>query len=96
MDGPRAYGVTMVTTAARSVLVFVVLLAIVVPTATAATTKLFPTCKAMNKVYKHGIAKNFKVIKKATGLTGRPFVSLKLYTTYKSKDRDGDGVACEA
>ena len=27
----------------------------------------------MNKVYPHGIAKNFEVIKKANGLTGRPF-----------------------
>ena len=39
--------------------------------------QLFPTCTAVNEVYAHGIAKNFKVIKTANGITGRPFVSAK-------------------
>jgi hypothetical protein len=61
---------------------------------------VFPNCKAVNKVYAHGIAKNFKVIKKADGLTGRPFVSAKLYAAQNATgshhlDRDKDGVACE-
>jgi hypothetical protein len=72
---------------------------LVVPTANAA--KVFPNCKAVNKVYVHGIAKNSRAIKKADGLTGRPFVSAKLYAAQNQKgshhlDRDKDGVACEA
>jgi hypothetical protein len=66
---------------------------LIVPTASAA--KVFPNCKAVNKVHKHGIAKNAKRAKLATGLTGRPFVSAALYAANQSKDRDHDGVACE-
>lgn len=72
--------------ARRVAAVSAVLLATVAPAALA-------DCKAVNKVYPHGIAKNFKVIKKASGLTGRPFVSAKKYTL--TLDRDGDGVDCE-
>jgi Excalibur calcium-binding domain len=62
----------------------------------AASAKVFPNCMAVNKVYAHGIAKNFKVIKTANGLTGRPFVSMKLYLAQpRTLDRDKDGVACE-
>jgi Excalibur calcium-binding domain len=58
--------------------------------------RVFRNCAAVNRTYLHGIAKNFKVIKKATGLTGRPFVSLTLYAANRGRlDRDGDGVACE-
>ena len=60
----------------------------------AATPRIFKNCKAVNKVYAHGIAKNFRLIKKADGLTGRPFVSFKLYTNH-TRDRDKDRVACE-
>ena len=38
---------------------------LIVPGATAA--KVFPNCKAVNKVHKHGIAKNAKRAKLATG-----------------------------
>jgi hypothetical protein len=41
----------------------------------------------VNKVYAHGIAKNFKVIKTANGLTGRPFVSAKQYAANTKRDR---------
>jgi hypothetical protein len=61
----------------------------------AAGAKVFPNCKAVSKVYAHGIAKNFKVIKTANGLTGRPFVSAKQYAANTQRDRDTDGVACE-
>jgi Excalibur calcium-binding domain len=60
-----------------------------------ASAKLFPNCRAVNKVYTHGIAWNFKVIKTANGLTGRPFVSAKQYAANRTRDRDKDGVACE-
>jgi hypothetical protein len=63
--------------------------------ANAATPRVFKNCKAANKLYAHGIAKNFKVIKTADGLTGRPFVSFKLYVANHTRDRDKDGVACE-
>jgi hypothetical protein len=70
---------------------------IAVPSASAAKPRVFKNCKAVDLVYPHGIAKNFKVIKTATGLTGRPFVSLSLYVAQKPRnlDRDKDGVACE-
>jgi hypothetical protein len=66
---------------------------LVVPAATAA--KVFPNCTAVHKVHKHGIAKNARRAKLASGLTGRPFVSAALYAANQSKDRDHDGVACE-
>jgi hypothetical protein len=67
-----------------------------VPAADAAKPRVFKNCTAVNKVYPHGIAKNFKVIKAADGLTGRPFVGTKLYLAQKrTLDRDKDGVACE-
>jgi hypothetical protein len=36
--------------------------------------EVFPNCKAVNKIYAHGIAKNFTVTKRADGLTHRPTV----------------------
>jgi hypothetical protein len=70
---------------------------IVAPTAGAAKPRVFKNCTAVNKVYAHGIAKNFKVIKTADGLTARPFVGTNLYAAQKkSLDRDHDGVACES
>jgi hypothetical protein len=77
--------------------VCVVAVLLAVPSANAATPRVFKNCKAVDKVYPHGIAKNFKVIKTASGLTGRPFVSSSLYAAQKPHglDRDKDGVACE-
>lgn len=80
---PRLLAMTLVTAGTLLIL----------PSASAA--KVFPNCKAVDKVYPHGIAKNFKVIKTANGLTGRPFVSAKLYAANHTRDRDKDGVACE-
>ena len=56
----------------------------------------FKNCTALQKKHPYGIAKSTKVLAKATGLNGRPTISAKLYQENKSKDRDGDGVACEA
>jgi hypothetical protein len=78
-----------------AVLSAVVGLVLAVPASAATPPRVFKNCKAVNKVYAHGIAKNFRVIKKADGLTGRPFVSFKLYTANHTRDRDKDGVACE-
>jgi excalibur calcium-binding domain-containing protein len=63
------------------------------PAANAA--KHFPNCKAVDAVHPHGIARNVHAATHATGLTGRPFVSLKLYVANHGLDRDKDGVACE-
>ena len=76
------------------VLVAIVGLVLAAP-ASAATPRVFKNCKAVNNVYRHGIAKNFRVVKTADGLTGRPFVSFKLYVANRTRDRDKDGVACE-
>jgi hypothetical protein len=86
------------TSVARACVLAVTSALLVVSTASAA--KVFPNCKAVNKIYAHGIAKNFTVIKKADGLTGRPFVSSTLYAAQNRPgshhlDRDKDGVACE-
>jgi hypothetical protein len=62
-----------------------------------AKTKIikFANCKAMNKVYKGGVAKS-KTIKNKGGKTHfKPFVSSALYNANKTKDRDKDGIACE-
>ena len=77
------------------VLAAVVGLVLAVPASAATPRRVLKNCKAVNKVYAHGIGKNFRVMKKADGLTGRPFVSFKLYTANHARDRDKDGVACE-
>jgi hypothetical protein len=81
---------------ATATISFVLALSLVVSTASAATPRKFHNCKAVDAVYPHGIAKSFKAIKTADGLTGRPFVSASLYArTTKVLDRDHDGVMCE-
>ena len=43
-----------------------------------------------------GLRRTFEVMKTASGLTGRPFASLKLYAANRARlDRDRDGIACE-
>jgi hypothetical protein len=79
--------------AGRACVVALVGALIIVPSATAA--KHFRNCKAVNAVHKHGIAKNAHAATHASGLTGRPFVNLKLYVANRGLDRDKDGVACE-
>jgi hypothetical protein len=69
---------------------------ITAPVATAAKPRKFHNCAAMNRVYAHGVAKNFKVLKTADGFTARPFVSASVYEANpKTLDRDKDGVKCE-
>lgn len=64
-------------------------------TALPSGAKAFPNCSAVQKVYPHGIAKSTAAARTATGLKGTPKISASLYAANKSKDRDGDGVACE-
>jgi hypothetical protein len=66
------------------------------PVAHAARPRVFHNCSAMNKVHPHGVAKNFRVLKRADGFTARPFVSSAVYAANpKTLDRDKDGVECE-
>lgn len=74
----------------------IALASVALPAAVAAKPRVFHNCAAMNRVYAHGVAKNFKVLKTATGFTAHPFVSLTTYTANpKTLDRDHDGVECE-
>jgi hypothetical protein len=57
--------------------------------------RVFRNCTTVDRVYPHGIAKNFKVVRTANGLTGPPFVSSRLYAANRRSDRDEDGIACE-
>jgi hypothetical protein len=87
---------TAVARITRACVVALVGVAVIVPAATAAKPRVFHNCAAVNKVYAHGVARNFKVLKSADGFTARPFISTKLYLAQpRTLDRDHDGVACE-
>ena len=58
-------------------------------------TKKFANCTELNKVYPGGVAKS-KSVKNKGGVTKKkPTVSPAVYSENKTKDRDGDGIACE-
>ena len=63
------------------------------PSATAATR--YANCTAMNKVYKHGVAKPGARDKSS----GKPVTTFRVdratYSANTHLDRDKDGVACE-
>ena len=57
--------------------------------------KKFANCTALNKVYPGGVAKS-KSVRNKGGVTKKvPTVSSKVYAENRTKDRDGDGIACE-
>ena len=61
----------------------------------------FKNCAAMHKVYSHGIAKSTAAWhnekKHGNGLKGaKPKISAAWYAKNTARDRDKDGVACEA
>ena len=59
-----------------------------------AADKKFKNCTELNKVYPGGVALPGAV--NAGGATKKePKYDKALYTTNKSSDRDGDGIACE-
>jgi hypothetical protein len=64
---------------------------------TVVAPKKYKNCAALNKVYKHGVAKKKGVRDKTSGVPVRNYtVNLKVYNlNYKSLDRDKDGIACE-
>ncbi|SDS84020.1 excalibur calcium-binding domain-containing protein [Actinoplanes derwentensis] len=62
-----------------------------------AAPKTFKNCTALNKTYKHGVAK--KGAKDKVRGSTKPVTTFKvstaLYNANKKMDRDKDGVACE-
>jgi hypothetical protein len=57
--------------------------------------KKFDNCAALNKVYPGGVSKSAKSANKGGKTKQVPTVNLKVYNENKTKDRDGDGIACE-
>ncbi|MCM3140242.1 excalibur calcium-binding domain-containing protein [Bacillus safensis] len=66
-------------------------------TADAKTVKSYKNCKALNKVYKGGVAKSKNTKNKGgkTKYKPKPYVSKALYQKNMRLDRDKDGIACE-
>jgi hypothetical protein len=64
---------------------------------TAVAPKKYANCAALNKVYKHGVAKKKGVVDKTKGKRVTTYtVNLKVYNlNYTRLDRDRDGIACE-
>jgi len=61
----------------------------------AATSKTFKNCTALNKVYPHGVGR----VGARDKTSGEPVTNFKrsnkLYRENKKSDRDKDGIACE-
>ncbi|WP_353853797.1 excalibur calcium-binding domain-containing protein [Bacillus sp. Bos-x628] len=60
-----------------------------------AKTGNYKNCKALNKVYKGGVAKSKNTRNKGGKTKYKPYVSKALYEKNKRLDRDKDGIACE-
>ena len=57
--------------------------------------KKYANCAALNKVYPGGVAKS-KSVRNKGGVTAKtPTINPKVYSENRTKDRDGDGIACE-
>jgi len=66
------------------------------PLHAAGQAKTYKNCTALNKVYKHGVGKPGARDKTTSRYKVTNFTrSTALYNANKSKDRDGDGIACE-
>jgi hypothetical protein len=65
--------------------------------AVAAKTKIvkYANCKALNQVYKGGVARSASVKNKGGKTKYKPFVSKELYNANVKSDRDKDFIACE-
>ena len=72
------------------------MVAAIAPSADAAVVR-FPNCAALNKVYKHGVAR--KGARDRVRGTTRPVtnftVNTAVYNANTARDGDKDGVACE-
>jgi uncharacterized membrane protein len=90
----------MINKLVRSALIAALLvggsIAVASPADAAAATK-YKNCAALNKKYKHGVAK--KGAKDKVSGSTKPVtnftVNTKVYNANKGRDRDKDGIACE-
>lgn len=58
-------------------------------------SKKFANCAALNKVYPGGVAKSKSSTNRGGSVKYAAKISPSLYKENKTKDRDGDGIACE-
>ena len=65
--------------------------------ADAATVKKYPNCAALNKVYKHGVARKGArdKVRGSTKPVTNFTVNTAVYNANTARDGDKDGVACE-
>ncbi|MBA2716451.1 MAG: excalibur calcium-binding domain-containing protein [Propionibacteriales bacterium] len=72
-----------------------VTVALSVTTTTASAARSYSNCAALNKDYPHGVGKP-GARDSTSGRAVTNFTrSSKLYNANRSRDRDGDGIACE-
>jgi hypothetical protein len=93
-------GMVLFVNKAKKVLVLPIVLFFMFSTGTAqagplVVEKKFDNCTALNKVYPGGVSKSAKAVNKGGKTKQTPTVNLKVYNENKTKDRDGDGIACE-
>ncbi|AGX02852.1 excalibur calcium-binding domain-containing protein [Bacillus infantis] len=62
---------------------------------TTSAAKTYKNCTELNKDYKGGVARSSSAKNKGGKTKYKPYVSQALYDANKSKDRDGDSIACE-
>ncbi|WP_374703163.1 MULTISPECIES: excalibur calcium-binding domain-containing protein [Bacillus] len=62
---------------------------------TPAAAKTYKNCTELNKDYKGGVARSSSDKNKGGKTKYKPYVSKALYNANKTKDRDGDNIACE-
>ncbi|MCU1588990.1 MAG: hypothetical protein JWP11_246, partial [Frankiales bacterium] len=67
-------------------------------TASAPTGNSYANCTELRQDYPGGVARPGAVDHRSNGghATYRPYYSSELYEENSEKDRDGDGIACEA
>lgn len=63
--------------------------------ASAASAPTYSNCAAMNRVYPGGVSLTKNAVNRGGKIKYRPAFNAAVYKANKSKDRDGDGIACE-
>lgn len=59
------------------------------------TLKKYSSCKALNKAFKAGVAKNKRSVNRGQVAKLKPIVNERLYELNRTLDLDRDGIACE-
>ncbi|MGD6853949.1 excalibur calcium-binding domain-containing protein [Bacillus infantis] len=78
-----------------SLLFFSVSFSINAEAKTTSAPKTYKNCTELNKDYKGGVARSSSAKNKGGKTKYKPYVSQALYNANKTKDRDGDNIACE-